>query len=43
MKSPFHALARFAGAFALTLLAGVVHAQEEEKVLNIYNLSLIHI
>jgi len=39
MKSPFHVLARFAGAFALTLLAGAVHAQEEEKVLNIYNWS----
>ena len=39
MKSPFHALARFAGVFALTLLAGAVHAQEEEKVLNVYNWS----
>ena len=39
MKSPFHALARLAGILALTLLAGAVHAQEEEKVLNIYNWS----
>ena len=39
MKSPFHVLARLVGAFALTLLAGAVHAQEEEKVLNIYNWS----
>ena len=39
MKSPFHVLAHLAGIFALTLLAGAVHAQEEEKVLNIYNWS----
>ena len=39
MKNPFHVLARLAGAFALTLLAGAVHAQDEEKVLNIYNWS----
>ena len=39
MKSPFQVLARLVGAFALTLLAGAVHAQEEEKVLNIYNWS----
>jgi putrescine transport system substrate-binding protein len=39
MKSPFHVLARLVGAFALTLLAGAVHAQDEEKVLNIYNWS----
>ena len=39
MKSPFHVLARFAGVLALTALAGAAHAQEEEKVLNIYNWS----
>jgi spermidine/putrescine-binding protein len=39
MKSPIHVLASLAGAFALSLIAGTVHAQEEEKVLNIYNWS----
>ena len=39
MKSPIHVLASLAGAFALSLLASAAHAQEEEKVLNIYNWS----
>ena len=39
MKSPFHPLLVLASAFALTLLAGTARAQEEEKVLNIYNWS----
>ena len=39
MKSPFHHVLVLASAFALSLVAGTVRAQEEEKVLNIYNWS----
>jgi putrescine transport system substrate-binding protein len=39
MKSPFHPLLLLASAFALSLVAGTACAQEEEKVLNIYNWS----
>jgi putrescine transport system substrate-binding protein len=39
MKSPLVRLLALAGACALTLLAGTARAQDEEKVLNIYNWS----
>ena len=39
MKSPFRHVLVLASAFALTLVAGGARAQEEEKVLNIYNWS----
>ena len=39
MTSPFHRLAALASALVLGLAAGAVQAQQEEKVLNIYNWS----
>jgi len=39
MKSPFRHLLVLASAFALTLVAGGARAQDEEKILNIYNWS----
>jgi putrescine transport system substrate-binding protein len=39
MTSPFHRLASLASALALCVATGTVQAQQEDKVLNIYNWS----